>query len=279
MALPECFNCPYGTSFFPAYAETIPGTTTDALAQVRAFLFFLVLSTFLAQPTLPFPPPPANHQAAADANVYVIGGSIPEQDGDRIFNSCAVFSPTGDIIAKHRKVHLFDIDVPGKITFKESTTLTAGDAITVFDTPMCRFGVAICYDIRFPELTRLCADQVICGVQLAVVLSSSCAVLTGSSDPVPSQGCAVMCFPGAFNMTTGPAHWELLLRARFVCAQFLVTFPISASMPLTLPLPHRAVDNQMYVAGISPARDLEHSYHAWGHSTLVSPWFAAIRAG
>ena len=77
----------------------------------------------------------------------------------RIFNTCAVYNPEGDLVAKHRKVHLFDIDVPGKITFKESDTLTGGDKITVFNTPFGRVGVGICYDIRFPELAQLMRDK------------------------------------------------------------------------------------------------------------------------
>jgi omega-amidase len=83
-------------------------------------------------------------------------------------------------------VHLFDIDIPGKITFKESDVLTAGDGPTIVDTDVGRIGVGICYDIRFPELAMLYA----------------------------ARGAHIICYPGAFNMTTGPAHWELLQKAR-----------------------------------------------------------------
>jgi omega-amidase len=123
------------------------------------------------------------------------------------------------MIAKHRKVHLFDIDVPGKICFKESETLSPGKDFTTFDTPYCKIGIGICYDIRFPELAYIYSDL----------------------------GCKLLVYPGAFNMTTGPAHWELLQRSR-------------------------AIDNQLYVASVSPARDEKASYVAWGHSTVVSPW-------
>ena len=136
-----------------------------------------------------------------------------------MFNTSVIFNPEGEILAKHRKVHLFDIDVPGKITFKESDTLSAGDSITVFDTPYCKIGVGICYDIRFPELSMLMKEK----------------------------GAKMLVFPGAFNLTTGPAHWELLQRGR-------------------------AVDNQLYVAAASPARGPEGGYQAWGHSTVISPW-------
>ena len=113
-------------------------------------------------------------------------GSIPERDGSNVYNTCIIVSPKGEIVAKHRKVHLFDIDVPGKITFKESDTLTGGSSMTTFNTEFGTIGVGICYDLRFPE-------------QAAIMRQ---------------RGCNLMVYPGAFNMTTGPAHWELLQRAR-----------------------------------------------------------------
>ncbi|XP_034198660.1 omega-amidase, chloroplastic isoform X3 [Prunus dulcis] len=116
-------------------------------------------------------------------------------------------------------IHLFDIDIPGKITFIESKTLTAGQTPTIVDTEVGRIGIGICYDIRFQEL----------------------AMIYGA------RGAHLICYPGAFNMTTGPLHWELLQRAR-------------------------AVDNQLYVATCSPARDAGAGYVAWGHSTLVGPF-------
>jgi omega-amidase len=157
---------------------------------------------------------------ARECSIYLVGGSIPERGADgKVYNTCVVVNPDGEIVARHRKMHLFDIDVPGRITFKESDTLTAGDSFTTFDTPYGRVGVGICYDLRFPEQSML----------------------------MRAADCKMLIFPGAFNMTTGPAHWELLLRAR-------------------------ALDNQCFVAAVSPARDETAGYHAWGHSTVVSPW-------
>ncbi|XP_073421316.1 omega-amidase NIT2 isoform X2 [Dendrobates tinctorius] len=169
VALPECFNSPYGTTFFPEYAEKIPGQSTQMLSDI-----------------------------AKECGIYLIGGSIPEEDCGKLYNTCTVFGPDGTLLIKHRKIHLFDIDVPGKIRFQESETLSPGDSLSVFDTR-----------------------------------------------------CQLLVYPGAFNMTTGPAHWELLQRAR-------------------------AIDNQVYVATASPARDDKASYVAWGHSTVVSPWGAVI---
>jgi len=115
-------------------------------------------------------------------------------------------------------VHLFDIDIPGKITFRESDVLSPGNKVTIVDLPEYgKIGIAICYDIRFPELATIAARK----------------------------GCFALFYPGAFNTTTGPLHWELLGRAR-------------------------AVDNQIYVALCSPARNVE-GYAAWGHSMMVDP--------
>ncbi|OQR97179.1 carbon-nitrogen hydrolase [Thraustotheca clavata] len=199
VSLPECWNSPYATTSFPQYAEEIPST-----AQVNEKdhpSTYMVLSL------------------AKSLGIYLVGGSIPERDNGKVYNTCVVAGPDGTLLTKHRKVHLFDIDVPGKITFKESDTLSAGNQVTVFDTPWCKIGVGICYDIRFPELSML----------------------------MKNAGAKFLMFPGAFNLTTGPAHWELLQRAR-------------------------AVDNQLYVAATSPARGPEGGYQAWGHSSVVSPW-------
>uniref|UniRef100_A0A0B7BE83 omega-amidase n=1 Tax=Arion vulgaris TaxID=1028688 RepID=A0A0B7BE83_9EUPU len=194
VTLPECFNSPYGTKHFPEYAEPIPGPSTQALAE-----------------------------AAKENSVYVVGGSIPERDGDKLYNTCTIFNPKGELVTQHRKIHLFDIDVPGKITFKESEVLSSGNQLTMFHTPYCSIGVGICYDIRFAEMAQIYA----------------------------SKGCSLLLYPGAFNMTTGPAHWEALQRGR-------------------------ALDNQVYVATVSPARDFTAGYIAWGHSSIVNSWGEVI---
>lgn len=191
ITLPECFNSPYGTQYFGEYAENIPGNSSSTIAD-----------------------------AAKANNVHVIAGSIPEREGDKLFNTCCIFDNKGEMIDSHRKVHLFDIDIPGKITFKESEVLTAGNKGTVFELENgVKIGVGICYDIRFPELAW----------------------------KYRQEGAKVLVYPGAFNMTTGPAHWAKLQTAR-------------------------ALDNQCFVMTASPARDLEATYHAWGHSMAVNSW-------
>ncbi|MEN6329277.1 MAG: carbon-nitrogen hydrolase family protein [Methanobacteriaceae archaeon] len=191
VVLPEMFNCPYQTDQFPLYAEVAEES-----------------------PTLE-----AVSQAARKAKVYLVAGSIPEREEGRIYNTSFIYNPDGELIGRHRKMHLFDIDVPGQIQFKESETLTPGDEVTVVDTDFGKIGVAICYDMRFPELSRL----------------------------MTLQGAELLVFPGAFNLTTGPAHWEILSRVR-------------------------ALDNQVYLAACSPARDVKASYVAYGHSLVADPW-------
>uniref|UniRef100_H2YHE9 omega-amidase n=1 Tax=Ciona savignyi TaxID=51511 RepID=H2YHE9_CIOSA len=190
VALPECFNSPYGTKYFQEYSEPVPGPTTNLLAEV-----------------------------AKECNIYLVGGSIPESENGSLYNTCSVFSPSGEMIGKYRKMHLFDIDVPGKIRFQESEVLKPGNRLLTFNLGRCKIGIGICYDIRFAELAQIYSEA----------------------------GCHLLIYPGAFNMTTGPAHWELLQRAR-------------------------ALDNQLYVAAVSPARDESATYIAWGHSTLIGPW-------
>merc|ERR1711990_1168182 len=105
VTLPECFNSPYGTKYFPEYAETIPtGESVQMLSQ-----------------------------AARENNIFLIGGSIPERDGDKLYNTCCIFNNKGELIDKFRKIHLFDIDIPGKITFKESKVLTGGNKTVTFE--------------------------------------------------------------------------------------------------------------------------------------------------
>lgn len=189
--LPEVFNSPYQTNYFPHYAELYPGPSTDFLAK-----------------------------QARDNNVCIIGGSIIEKDEQgKIYNTSFVFDNNGSLIGRHRKIHLFDIKIPGRISFRESDTLSAGNNITIVRYKSFCLGLLICYDIRFPELSR------------AAVL----------------EGAEMLVIPAAFNLTTGPAHWELLMRSR-------------------------AVDNQVYVAAASPARNSDANYQAWGHSMIVDPW-------
>ena len=145
LSIKECFNSPYGTSYFGEYAETIPGATTDALSKVS---IAPLSSLFSSQPS----------QAASDNNVWVVGGSLPERDGDKLYNTCPVFSPSGEMVAKHRKIHLFDIDIPGKIRFVESETLSPGTALTTFTTDFAWAILTLCILFTFPRVTGSAAS-------------------------------------------------------------------------------------------------------------------------
>lgn len=162
-------------------------------------------------------------QAAKELGLYIVAGSVPLAEDGKIYNAAFVYDDCGKLLCVHRKTHLFDINVPGGQYFMESDTFTAGRDLTTFDTPWGRFGLMICYDIRFPELSRLLALE---GAQAILV-------------------------PAAFNMTTGPAHWEISFRMR-------------------------ALDNQVFFAGCAPARDAASSYTAWGHSIVTDPWGSVL---
>ena len=191
IVLPEMFNCPYSNDKFVEYAEEEESSITlDCISKL-----------------------------ANKHNVYILAGSIPEKEDSNIYNTSYLFDKDGKIMTKHRKMHLFDIDVKDKIYFKESDTLTPGNQFSVAETSFGKIGIGICYDVRFPQLAQINV----------------------------SKGAKILFYPGAFNMTTGPAHWELLFRAR-------------------------ALDNQVFCVGVAPALNENASYHSYGHSIVVNPW-------
>ncbi|GKE20144.1 omega-amidase, chloroplastic [Tanacetum coccineum] len=108
--LPEIWNSPYANESFPVYAEDIDAGVDSSPSTA-------MLS-----------------EVARSLKITIVGGSIPERCGDKLYNTCCVFDTDGKLKAKHRKIHLFDINIPGKITFEESKTLTAGETPTVVDT-------------------------------------------------------------------------------------------------------------------------------------------------
>lgn len=195
VALPEMFNCPYSKGYFRPVA---------ALGHEKSVA--------------------AMSRWARENGIILIGGSIPETEGDKIYNTAFVFDKNGDIIAKHRKAHLFDVDLPG-MRFKESETFAPGNEITVFDTEYGKMGLAICFDVRFPELFRAMAKR----------------------------GAQIIFLPAQFNMTTGPAHWDLQLRCR-------------------------AVDNELFFVAAAAARYVGFDYECWGHSMIIDP-YGTVLAG
>ena len=248
VVLPECFNSPYGTKYFRGYAEVLRGQTKAQVVSESQLEPRSESPSESESPTFD-----VLSSLARETRTYLVGGSIPELDPatQKIYNTSLTFGPSGDLLATHRKVHLFDIDIPGKIRFKESEVLSPGNNITVVDmvserdnndnngniidnenqsnagtdsmqskgNSIGKFAIAICYDIRFPEIAMIAARK---------------------------HDAFLLLYPGAFNMTTGPLHWELQARAR-------------------------AMDNQCFVGVCSPARAPGADYQAWGHSMIVGP--------
>lgn len=156
--LPECWNSTYSADEFGQSAEVIPGgETSSALARV-----------------------------AKELGIWLVGGTYPEVDAGKIHNTCVVFGPKGEFVGKYRKMHLFDMDIPGICTFSESSVLTPGQEFLTFSVEGLKVGVGICYDQRFPEFAA-------CHRQL---------------------GTDLLIFPSAFDTYTGPMHFELIARAR-----------------------------------------------------------------
>nr|HEX4315463.1 carbon-nitrogen hydrolase family protein [Kofleriaceae bacterium] len=129
---------------------------------------------------------------ATTHGVWVVGGGAPEAvpgDRQRTYNTALAVSPTGELVARYRKLHLFDVDIPGGAVLRESDSTVRGDAVVALPIAGATVGLTICYDVRFPELYR----------QL-----------------VTTHGAQVVLVPAAFTAHTGAAHWHLLLRARAV---------------------------------------------------------------
>ncbi len=123
--------------------------------------------------------------------VWIIAGTMPiaAKDENKVMAACLIYNELGERIARYDKIHLFDVQVPGSDeVYRESDTITKGTTPLVIDSPFGKLGIAICYDLRFPEQFRM----------------------------MQAQGMEVLILPSAFTQKTGAAHWELLLRARAV---------------------------------------------------------------
>jgi predicted amidohydrolase len=143
---------------------------------------------------------------ARELGMWIVGGTIPIRDAadpSRVAAASLVFDERGRCAARYDKIHLFDVDIPGREErYRESATVVAGAQPMVTTTPLGRLGMAVCYDVRFPELFRLLQDQ----------------------------GAEVFSLPSAFTAPTGRAHWELLVRARAVENLCYVLAPAQSGM-------------------------------------------------
>ena len=130
-------------------------------------------------------------EQARQHGIWIVGGTIPliAKDSQHIRAACLLFDDKGEIKARYDKVHLFDVNLPeSQEIYDESTTTEPGDSATVVETPFGRLGLAVCYDLRFPELFRRMSDE----------------------------GAELFAIPSAFTALTGRAHWEVLVRARAI---------------------------------------------------------------
>jgi predicted amidohydrolase len=134
-------------------------------------------------------------QAARQHRMWVAAGSFHEVGpGTRTYNTSLVFDRTGALAVAYRKIHLYDVEIPGRVSYQESRTVAPGEKPVVATIDTVRVGLSICYDLRFPELYRRLADD----------------------------GAQVLLVPAAFMLHTGRDHWEVLLRARAIENQCFV---------------------------------------------------------
>jgi len=155
-------------------------------------------------------------------NIWIVGGSMPLQspDAERVFGACGVYDSAGDRVGLYRKIHLFDVDLADSDeSYRESHSMYPGDELALVDTPAGRLGLTICYDLRFPELYRELVDS----------------------------GASLFSVPAAFTVTTGKAHWHVLLRAR-------------------------AIENLAYVIAAGQYGEHPDQRSTYGHSLIVDPW-------
>jgi predicted amidohydrolase len=207
VVLPEYFSVAGSPSFLRSHAEALDG------------------------PTMSW-----SSATAKRHGIHLLAGSFPERpppgaDDDRLSNTSCLIDPNGNVLAVYRKIHLFDVALPGT-SFCESATMAPGDSLTVArlgpgdqdGSPDLVLGLSVCYDLRFPEPFRIMA----------------------------LEGATVMVVPAAFTAVTGPAHWELLLRAR-------------------------AVENEVYVIGAGQVGVLPAGMPAChGHTMVVDPWGTVV---
>src|SRR3990170_1201577 len=167
-ALPEVFTYHGGARGRREAAEPIPGPTTERL-----------------------------EGRAGRHRMWILGGTLHERDGDAVHNTSVLIDRDGELVARYRKIHLFDADIPGQPPLRESAIWTAGDEIVSVETELGRAGLTICYDLRFPELYRALA----------------------------ATGAKLLFVPSAFTHETGKDHWDVLLRARAIESQAFVIAP------------------------------------------------------
>jgi predicted amidohydrolase len=171
-------------------------------------------------------PWPAALQAMAQKHrIWLHSGSMPllSDDGERRVNRSHVIAADGSIRARYDKIHMFDVTLPSGENWQESAAYAGGDAVTVVDTPLGKLGLSVCYDLRFPELYRALVDR----------------------------GATLIAIPAAFTVSTGEAHWHVLMRAR-------------------------AIETGCHIVAAAQGGSHEDGRQTFGHSIAVDPWGAVL---
>jgi omega-amidase len=164
VVLPEFFQTPINSPQFSEYVEE------EENSQTLKFL----------------------QEKAKQHSIFLVGGSFPvckSEDSSKVYNTCFCIDDEGMLKTTFRKLHLYDVDIPGKLKIMESSRITKGNDFGIFDLGFIRIGIGICYDIRFPEYSLLLRKE---------------------------HNIDMMIYPAAFNTVTGPLHWELLARSRAI---------------------------------------------------------------
>ena len=218
-----------------ANLATIDRALAEAAAQGAAMAFLPEMSLLLDRDRArsgghiareaDSPWPSALQAMAQKHRIWLHSGSMPllADDGERRVNRSHVIAADGDIRARYDKIHMFDVSLPSGENWRESATYVGGDALAVVETPLGRMGLTICYDLRFPELYRALADR----------------------------GAAVIAIPAAFTVSTGEAHWHVLMRAR-------------------------AIETQCHVLAAAQCGTHGDGRQTFGHSLAIDPWGAIL---
>jgi deaminated glutathione amidase len=174
---------------------------------------------------------------ARQCELWLIAGGMPERTAEpgKVYNTLVTVAPDGRFATHYRKIHLFDVDIPGGAQFKESGTVLAGADPVLLETPWAKVGLSICYDLRFPELYR----------------------------NLTAAGARVVVVPAAFTLHTGKDHWHALLRARAIENQVYV-----------LAAGQYGRHNEQGASGPSPGGAVRASPPrvTYGHSVIIDPW-------
>jgi predicted amidohydrolase len=192
-------DLPHNLDRLEALAERAAGTGAALIATPENSTF---LGTAAQKVAIAEPVDGRTHQRLSKLarllRVHLLIGSVAERcDETRCYNTSLLYGPNGALLARYRKIHLFDIDIPGGPAFRESAHIAPGDEVVAVPTPLGIIGLSICYDLRFPELYRKLVDK----------------------------GAEVLMVPSAFTLHTGKDHWHALLRARAIECQAWVLAP------------------------------------------------------